>query len=71
MRRSRRALQGAQIAGVTAQLVHALTEPARRFYRSRGFIESPVKPMTLCLMLGTVEQALREAQAVGAGRPKK
>ena len=67
----RRALQAAQIAGVTALLVHALTEPARRFYRSRGFIESPVKPMTLCLMLGTVAQALGEAQAAGAGRPKK
>ena len=69
----RRTLQAAQIAGVTALLVHALTEPARRFYRSRGFIESPVKPMTLCLMLGTVAQALREAQPAGAGtgRPKK
>jgi GNAT superfamily N-acetyltransferase len=56
-----RTLQAAEIAGVTALLVHALSEQARRFYRSRGFIESPVKPMTLCLMLGTVEQALREA----------
>ena len=27
---------------------------------SRGFIESPVQPMTLCLMLATVDQALRE-----------
>jgi len=56
----RRAVQAARIAGITALLVHALSEPARRFYLSRGFIESPVKPMTLCLMLGTVEQALRE-----------
>ena len=56
----RRALQAAQIAGVTALLVHALSEPARRFYLSRGFIESPIRPMTLCLMLATVEQALRE-----------
>lgn len=56
-----RAMQAAEIAGVTALLVHALSDQARRFYRSRGFIESPVKPMTLCLMLATVEQALREA----------
>lgn len=56
----RRAIRAAEIAGVTALLVHALSEQARRFYLSRGFIESPVKPMTLCLMLGTVEQALRE-----------
>lgn len=56
----RRAIQAAEIAGVTALLVHAISEQARRFYRSRGFIESPVKPMTLCLMLATVDQALRE-----------
>ena len=56
----RRAIRAAEIAGVTALLVHAISEQARRFYRSRGFIESPVKPMTLCLMLATVDKALRE-----------
>ncbi len=56
----RRAIQAADIAGVTALLVHAISEQARRFYLSRGFIESPVQPMTLCLMLATVHQALRE-----------
>ena len=56
----RRAMVAADIAGVTALLVHALSEQARRFYRSRGFIESPVKPMTLCLMLATVDRALQE-----------
>lgn len=56
----RRAIQAAEIAGVTALLVHAISEQARRFYLSRGFIESPVRPMTLCLMLATVDQALRE-----------
>ena len=56
----RRAMQASDIAGVTALLVHALSEQARRFYLSRGFMESPVKPMTLCLMLATVDQALRE-----------
>jgi len=56
----RRAIQAAGIAGIAALLVHAISEQARRFYFSRGFIGSPVKPMTLCLMLVTVEQALRE-----------
>jgi len=56
----RRAIQAANIAGVTALLVHAISEQARRFYLSRGFIESPLQPMTLCLMLATAEKALRE-----------
>ena len=56
----RRAIQAADIAGVTALLVHAISGQARRFYLSLGFIESPIKLMTLCLMLATVKQALRE-----------
>ena len=56
----RRAVPAADIAGITALLVHAISEQARRFYVSRGFTPSPVKPMTLCLMLATVGQALRE-----------
>jgi GNAT superfamily N-acetyltransferase len=53
-------IQAAEIAGVTALLVHSISEQARRFYASRGFVESPVRPMTLCLTLATVEQSLRE-----------
>jgi GNAT superfamily N-acetyltransferase len=56
----RRAIQTADIAGVTALLVHAISEQARRFYISRGFTPSPIKPMTLCLMLATVNRVLRE-----------
>jgi GNAT superfamily N-acetyltransferase len=56
----RRAVQAAQIAGVTALLVHAISEQALRFYLSRGFVASPIKPMTLCLMLATAQQALGE-----------
>ena len=55
-----RAIQAAEIAGVTALLVHAISEQAKRFYRSRGFIESPVRPMTMCLMLATADKVLRE-----------
>lgn len=61
----RRALQVAEVAGVTALLVHALSEQARTFYRLRGFIESPVDPMTLCLMLSTVERVLGERHREG------
>lgn len=55
-----RSLQAAEIAGVTALLVHALSEDAKRFYRSCGFSESPIKPMTMCLMLSTVAKALEK-----------
>jgi len=53
-----RALQASRIAGVTALLVHALSEGARQFYLSRGFIESPIQPMTLCLMLSAAQKTV-------------
>ncbi|MBX9728136.1 MAG: GNAT family N-acetyltransferase [Sphingopyxis sp.] len=53
-----RTLQAAEIAGVAALLVHALSEEAKRFYRSRGFVESPVKPMTMCMILESARKAL-------------
>lgn len=53
-----RTLQAAEVAGVAALLVHALSEQAKRFYRSRGFLESPIQPMTLCLPLNTVYATL-------------
>lgn len=53
-----RTLQAADIAGVAALLVHALSEGARRFYRSRGFVESPVKPMAMCLILESARRGL-------------
>jgi GNAT superfamily N-acetyltransferase len=54
-----RVLQAAGIAGVKAILVHAISDEAKRFYQSRGFLESPIEPMTLCLLLETARQALR------------
>lgn len=47
-------------AGVFAVLVHALSEPAKRFYLCRGFIESPLKPMTLMMTMDTVREILTE-----------
>jgi GNAT superfamily N-acetyltransferase len=47
----RRTLLAGEIAGVAALFVHALSEDAKRFYISRGFLESPVQPMTLFIRL--------------------
>jgi GNAT superfamily N-acetyltransferase len=47
-------------AGVFAILVHALSEPAKRFYLSCGFVESPLQPMTLLMTLATVRAVLAE-----------
>jgi GNAT superfamily N-acetyltransferase len=55
-----RTLQVADLAGVTALLVHALSEKAKLFYLSRGFVPSPIQPMTLCLPLSSVIQTLNE-----------
>lgn len=55
-----RVLQAADIVGVRAILVHAISAEAKYFYLSQGFVESPVEPMTLCLVLGTARQAIHE-----------
>lgn len=49
-----RTVQAAQIAGIRAILVHAISEEAKKFYEKCGFISSPVAPMT---MLVTVADA--------------
>src|ERR1035437_5786045 len=46
-----RTLQAAEIAGVRAILVHAISERARKFYEGCGFIPSPMDPMTLMITL--------------------
>jgi GNAT superfamily N-acetyltransferase len=56
-----RALSVAGDAGIFAILVHALSEQAKRYYMSRGFIESPLQPMTLIMTLKTVYSILAEA----------
>ena len=55
-----RAVHIASDAGVFAILVHALSEQAKRFYLSRGFVESPLQPMTLMMTLATVRSILAE-----------
>jgi GNAT superfamily N-acetyltransferase len=51
-----RTLQAADIAGIRALLVHAISERARKFYEDCGFIASPMDPLTLMI---TVEEAAR------------
>jgi GNAT superfamily N-acetyltransferase len=57
-----RAVHVAGDAGVFAILVHALSEQAKRFYLSRGFVESPQQPMTLLMTLATVRSILAESE---------
>ena len=54
-----RTLQAAEIAGIRAILVHAISERAKRFYQKWGFISSPVEPLTLMI---TVEEARRAVE---------
>jgi hypothetical protein len=49
-----RTLQAADIAGIRAMLVHALSEQAASFYRRRGFTASPFDPLVLFLTLNHV-----------------
>ncbi|TAN87084.1 GNAT family N-acetyltransferase [Sodalinema sp.] len=42
-----RTLQAAEIAGIRAILVHAISEDAKQFYEICGFTASPLDPMTL------------------------
>jgi GNAT superfamily N-acetyltransferase len=55
-----RTAQAAEIAGIRAVLVHAISESAKRFYEKRGFTGSPVDPMTLTITLADAASALRE-----------
>lgn len=53
-----RILQAAQIAGIRAILVHAISEQAKRFYEKNGFISSPADPMTLMITVAEAERIL-------------
>lgn len=53
-----RAVNVASDAGIFAILVHAISDPAKQFYRSRGFVESPLQPMTLMMTIATIRTIL-------------
>ena len=53
-----RTLNAAEIAGIRAILVHALDETAAAFYRTNGFLDSPIDPSTLMLPLEHARKGL-------------
>jgi GNAT superfamily N-acetyltransferase len=53
-----RTLQAAEIAGIRAILVHAISERAKRFYEKWGFVSSPIDPMTLVITVAEARKAL-------------
>lgn len=60
-----RAVRVSENAGVSSLLVHALHERATQFYLSRGFVQSPIRPMTLLLTLTTARKHLAETGQLG------
>jgi GNAT superfamily N-acetyltransferase len=55
-----RAVNVAGDARVFALLVHALSDQAKQFYLSRGFVESPLQPMILIMTIETIRSILAE-----------
>jgi GNAT superfamily N-acetyltransferase len=53
-----RILQAAELGGIRAILVHAISDEAKRFYERHGFVESPVDPMTLMITVADARRAL-------------
>ncbi|GAB4227906.1 MAG: GNAT family N-acetyltransferase [Stanieria sp.] len=53
-----RILQGAEIAGIRAILVHAISEDAKKFYEKYGFTASPIDPMTLMVKISDIKVTL-------------
>jgi GNAT superfamily N-acetyltransferase len=51
-----RIVQAAEIAGIRAILMHAISEPAKRFYETHGLVASPIDPLTVMI---TVTEAVR------------
>ena len=53
-----RTIQAADIAGIRAILVHAVSADAKRFYERCGFRPSPIDPMTLMITIRDAKAAL-------------
>lgn len=54
----RRTLQAAEIAGIRAVVVHAISEEAKQFYERYGFIASSIEPMTLMVKVNDAVASL-------------
>ncbi len=55
-----RTMQVAEIAGIRAILVHAISTAAKRFYENHGFIASAVDPMTVMISVAEALKVLGE-----------
>jgi GNAT superfamily N-acetyltransferase len=53
-----RTLRAAEIGGIRAILVHAISDEAKRFYARHGFSDSPMDPMTLMVTIADAKRAL-------------
>ena len=58
-----RTIAAAQIAGIRAVLLHAMSDDAKRFYARAGFYECPVDPMMMMITLAEVEKNLSPPSA--------
>jgi GNAT superfamily N-acetyltransferase len=57
-----RTMQAANIAGMRALLVHAISDAAKGFYEAFGFIASPIDPMTQMITLVEAERIILRAK---------
>ena len=55
-----RTVQAAEIGGIRAILVHAISDDAKRFYERAGFLPSPVDAMTLMTTVADAKNAVSE-----------
>jgi GNAT superfamily N-acetyltransferase len=58
-----RVVQAAEIIGIRAVLVHAMSDKAKAFYLKHGFQESPMNPMTLMISLKGIRRTLAEEKS--------
>ena len=58
-----RTIAAAQVAGIRAVLLHAMSDDAKRFYLRAGFRECPLDPMMLMITLAEVEKSLSPPRA--------
>jgi GNAT superfamily N-acetyltransferase len=56
---ARRVMHAAEVIGVRALLVHALSDEAKTFYLRLGLDPSPLDPMTLMVTLADPQAAIR------------
>ena len=59
-----RTVQAAEIAGIRAILVHAISEDAKHFYEKYGFVPSPVDPLTVMIPVAEARRMLADKERI-------